>query len=162
MMKMQSSNAGGISLCVMTIMPTLIHASSDFVYIKTAMSLKDTRIIPIEFWNLLKKKKWFSGCHYIWWNIHVSIWVNTIKNLSFINFENFISKNNIWQVVTCDRWSIKCNQKKNFFKTYPLNTWNFCFIQAFTATEGLNLKNKMEENVYALNKQNVHSDPNQN
>lgn len=56
MMKMQSSNAGGISLCVMTIMPTLIHASSDFVYIKTAMSLKDTRIIPIEFWNLFKKK----------------------------------------------------------------------------------------------------------
>ena len=36
----------------MTIMPTLIHASSNFVYNKTEMSLKDTIIIPIEFWNL--------------------------------------------------------------------------------------------------------------
>ena len=65
------------------------------------------------------------------------------------------SKKNIWQV--SDQWSLKCNQKKKSFKTYPLNTWNFCFIQAFTATEGLNLKNKMEENVYVQNKQNVHS-----
>ena len=37
---------------MMTIMPTLIHASSNFVYNKTEMSLKDTIIIPIEFWNL--------------------------------------------------------------------------------------------------------------
>ena len=39
----------------MTIMPTLIHASSNFVFHKTEMSLKDTIIIPIEFWNLFKK-----------------------------------------------------------------------------------------------------------
>ena len=61
------------------------------------------------------------------------------------------SKKNIWQV--SDQWNIKCNQKKKkSFKTYPLNTWNFCFIQAFTATEGLNPKDKMEENVYVQNR----------
>ena len=85
-------NAGGISLCVMTIMPTLIHASSNFVYNKTEMSLKDTIIIPIEFWNLFFLK-YDSVDAIIFDGISMlSIWVNTIKNLSFLNFENFIRK----------------------------------------------------------------------